>query len=69
MSAQAAEEIEKDLELVGLTAIEDKLQNGVPDAIATLIAAGMKARSAADQAKGLANDHTCSPCCTLAECG
>ena len=31
---------------MGLTAIEDKLQNGVPDAIATLIAAGMKARAA-----------------------
>lgn len=46
LSTQAAEEIEKDLELVGLTAIEDKLQNGVPDAIATLIAAGMKARAA-----------------------
>ncbi|KAK9836118.1 hypothetical protein WJX81_002623 [Elliptochloris bilobata] len=40
--AQAAEEIEKDLELVGLTAIEDKLQEGVPRAIGTLIAAGMK---------------------------
>eukprot|EP00741_Cyanophora_paradoxa_P005052 tig00000851_g4894.t1 len=38
----AAELIEKELVLVGATAIEDKLQEGVPDAIATLAAAGIK---------------------------
>lgn len=43
-SCQVAEEIERDLDLVGITAIEDKLQTGVPKAISTLIAAGMKAR-------------------------
>lgn len=35
------EEIEKNLELIGATAIEDKLQDGVPAAIANLSAAGM----------------------------
>jgi len=47
---QVAEEIERDLDLVGITAIEDKLQAGVPKAISTLIAAGMKARAHADPA-------------------
>ncbi|KAG7381162.1 Phospholipid-transporting ATPase IA [Phytophthora pseudosyringae] len=35
-------EIERDLELLGATAIEDKLQSGVPDAIANLACAGIK---------------------------
>ena len=34
--------IEKDLELVGSTAIEDKLQDGVPDTIKFLRDAGIK---------------------------
>lgn len=38
----AAEMIEKDLALLGATAIEDKLQDGVPDAIHTLMDAGIK---------------------------
>lgn len=37
-----AEELECNLQLLGATAIEDKLQDGVPDAIATLIEAGLK---------------------------
>jgi phospholipid-transporting ATPase len=37
-----ASEIEKDLFIVGVTAIEDKLQDGVPDTIADLAAAGIK---------------------------
>lgn len=37
-----AEEIEKDLELVGCTAIEDKLQDGVPETISSLQDAGCK---------------------------
>lgn len=37
-----AEEIEKDLQLIGATAIEDKLQDGVPDAIASLAQADIK---------------------------
>lgn len=37
------EEIEKDLDLVGVSAIEDKLQDGVPAAIQTLLDAGIKA--------------------------
>jgi phospholipid-transporting ATPase len=37
-----AEVIEKELHLLGATAIEDKLQDGVPDAIYTLMEAGIK---------------------------
>jgi phospholipid-transporting ATPase len=39
---KAAELIEHDLTLLGATAIEDKLQEGVPDTIATLQSAGIK---------------------------
>ncbi|KAL5387397.1 hypothetical protein DPSP01_003619 [Paraphaeosphaeria sporulosa] len=39
---KAAELIEHDLTLLGATAIEDKLQDGVPDTIATLQTAGIK---------------------------
>lgn len=39
---KAAELIEKDFTLLGATAIEDKLQDGVPDTIATLQSAGIK---------------------------
>lgn len=35
-------EVEKDLELIGVTAIEDKLQDGVPAAIETLLDAGIR---------------------------
>ena len=38
----AAEIIEKDLHLLGATAIEDKLQEGVPETIHTLQMAGIK---------------------------
>jgi len=41
-SAAAAELIEKDLDFVGVTAIEDKLQEGVPESIATLLDAGIR---------------------------
>ena len=40
--AAEAEKIERDLELVGVTAIEDKLQEGVPQAINSLITANIK---------------------------
>ena len=39
---KAAEIIEKDMFLLGATAIEDKLQEGVPDTIHTLQQAGIK---------------------------
>ena len=39
---KAAELIEKDLHLLGATAIEDRLQDGVPDTIHTLQTAGIK---------------------------
>lgn len=42
---KAAEIIEKDMFLLGATAIEDKLQDGVPDTIHTLQMAGIKVRS------------------------
>ena len=45
MLSRAGLQVEADLELVGVTAIEDKLQAGVPEAIRTLIAAGMRARA------------------------
>jgi phospholipid-translocating ATPase len=38
----AYEEIEKDLKLLGATAIEDKLQDGVPECIEHLSRAGIK---------------------------
>ena len=40
--SEVYEEIEKDLTLLGATAIEDKLQDGVPEAIANLSLAGIK---------------------------
>ena len=46
---KAAEVIEQNLQLLGATAIEDKLQEGVPDAIHTLQQAGIKVR-------GVSND-------------
>ena len=39
---QVAEELEKDFDLVGATAIEDKLQEGVPETIEHIKAAGIK---------------------------
>ena len=39
---RAAEEVEVNMEIVGATAIEDKLQEGVPDAVATLARAGIR---------------------------
>lgn len=40
--AEATEMIEKELTLLGATAVEDKLQNGVPDCIYKLAEAGIK---------------------------
>jgi len=37
-----SDELEKDLRLLGATAIEDRLQDGVPEAIADLKKAGIK---------------------------
>ena len=36
------EEIEQNMSLIGATAIEDKLQDGVPETIANLALAGIK---------------------------
>jgi len=40
--SEVYEDIEKDLTLLGATAIEDKLQDGVPETIANLSLAGIK---------------------------
>ncbi len=40
--AAVAEDIEKRLQLLGCTAIEDKLQEGVPECIERLAAAGIR---------------------------
>mgnify|MGYP000240183281 CR=1 FL=1 len=40
--SEVYEEIEQNMTLIGATAIEDKLQDGVPEAIANLAAAGIK---------------------------
>ena len=42
--AAQAEAIEMNLTLLGATAVEDRLQEGVPQAISTLSAAGIKVR-------------------------
>ncbi|KAM4106762.1 hypothetical protein ACB094_04G089800 [Castanea mollissima] len=42
MMEEVAEKIEKDLVLLGATAVEDKLQNGVPECIDKLAQAGIK---------------------------
>ncbi len=47
--AAEAEKIERDMELVGVTAIEDKLQEGVPQAINSLITANIKVLSRASR--------------------
>lgn len=39
---KASEMVERDLEILGATALEDKLQEGVPDAIEMLHRAGIK---------------------------
>lgn len=38
--SEVAEEAEQGLRLLGCTAVEDRLQDGVPDCIATIVAAG-----------------------------
>jgi phospholipid-transporting ATPase len=56
---QAAEIIEKDLFLLGATAIEDKLQEGVPDTIHTLQQAGIKVlRRKGSRGLGDGTDYT-----------
>ncbi|KAF5838678.1 hypothetical protein DUNSADRAFT_2442 [Dunaliella salina] len=40
--ATASDAIEKDMELLGATAVEDKLQDGVPEAVDALVSSGIK---------------------------
>lgn len=54
-----AEEIEQNLNLLGATAIEDKLQDGVPDTIHTLQQAGIKA-SRGKEKRYESSAYTCS---------
>lgn len=53
---RAADLIEKDLFVLGATAIEDKLQDGVPDTIHTLQQAGIKVRAVSRRAFPTASD-------------
>lgn len=55
---RAAEAIEQNLQLLGATAIEDKLQDGVPDAIHTLQQAGIKVTPDASAVPGTLTDHS-----------
>lgn len=50
-------QVERDLELIGVTAIEDKLQDGVPAAIQTLLDAGVKVCVNRIPPQGLATGH------------
>lgn len=56
---KAAEIIEKDMFLLGATAIEDKLQDGVPDTIHTLQMAGIKVCSVCEASEGV-RQRSCS---------
>ena len=40
--AAASDAIERDLQLMGATAVEDKLQDGVPEAVDALVSSGIK---------------------------
>ena len=53
------EEIEANLQLIGATAIEDKLQDGVPDAIANLAMAGIKIWVLTGDKQGKGSLFTC----------
>ena len=61
--AALAVEIEADLEMVGVTAIEDKLQEGVPAAIQSLLNAGMKVQTQLQH--GQSRGHPYPPFLTL----
>ena len=49
------EEIERDMKLIGATAIEDKLQDGVSTCIANLLLAGIKVWVLTGDKQGMAN--------------
>ncbi len=71
MLSRAGLQVEADLELVGVTAIEDKLQAGVPEAIQTLLDAGVKARARAPARAGglsLAGPGRPRACSALSSC-
>lgn len=57
--AASAEQVEADLELTGVTAIEDKLQGGVPATIQTLLAARIKALLPERRHHPRSAPHTC----------
>ena len=63
------EEIEQGMKLIGATAIEDKLQDGVPETIANLSLAGIKIWVLTGDKQGMYNKHivtvnTVTPCST-----
>lgn len=59
------EEIESELVLVGVTAIEDKLQDGVPQAIANLQMAGIKIWVLTGDKQGIIISHLIIRLCFL----
>ena len=61
--AALAVEIEADLEFVGVTAIEDKLQEGVPAAIQSLLDAGMKVNTCCGQTRSGVRVSALVACC------
>ena len=62
--AECMREIEVDIDLIGVTAIEDKLQDGVPAAIQSLLEAGMKVSSVLHR-----STWACSACREGSDCG
>lgn len=73
MSWQAYEDIEQNLILIGATAIEDKLQDDVPDTIATLAAVRKEKRIFSIQRKqNRKKEHdylvmSCTTCLAVAD--
>ena len=50
--AEAFDKVEKNLTLLGTTAVEDKLQEGVPDTLSSLQAAGIQVRFLSSSSQG-----------------
>ena len=63
--AAVAEALESGLQLVGATAVEDRLQEGAPAAIASMMAAGLRVRRPSWAAPPLPlRPARCTVCCS-----
>lgn len=58
----AAQKMECQLQLLGATAVEDRLQTGVPKAVHTLLQAGIRVRSKYQTRKAMLSDALREPC-------